>query len=186
MKQFTRVEPAVTQEFGLKYKQQAVIKRFKTDDGLQHEFTTVYAEGSRAAAVIALTPENHVITVFQFRAGPEEWIYDLPGGGVNAGEDIEVGALRELKEETGYVPGKMELLGKSYGDGYTNILFHYYFATDCMLEENGRSLDAEEHEQGAEVRLLTIDEFIKKAKYEGMTDAHAVLMAYEKLKTRTI
>lgn len=184
MKKFTRNEPTTIQEFGLKYKRHAIIKRFKTEDGLEHEFTTINTEGSRAAGVIALTPDNLVITVFQFRAGSEQWVYDIPGGGVNPGEDPEAGALRELKEETGYIPGKMEYLGGSYGGGYSNLLHEYFFATDCVLEDSGRGLDDEERDQGAEVRLLAITDFLEKSKRSSMTDPHAVLMAYDKLKER--
>lgn len=182
MKRFVRIEPTIIQEFGRTFKQQAVIKTFRTDDGLQHEFTTVYAEGMRGVAVVALTTDHQVVTTFQFRAGPEQWVYELPGGGVYDAEDIEAAARRELQEETGYVPGKLLSLGKSHSDGYCNYVCHYYLATDCTLSGTGRLLDDEEHEQGAEVRLLAISDFIEHAKYGEMTDVRAVLLAYEKLK----
>lgn len=182
MKKFTRVEPSTVQEIGERFKDQIVIKRFETDDGLLHEFTTIYKEGSRAAGVIALTPDNQVITLFQFRPGPEKWVHDIPGGGVYPDEDVLAGALRELQEETGYVPGEIEFLGTSYGNNYQNLNQYYYFATNCTLSGGALSLDAEEYEQGVEVRLLTIAEFIEQAKLGVVSDSAAVLMAYEKLK----
>lgn len=179
MKRFTRIEPTTTQTFGLKYQWTAVIKKFKTEDGIEHEFTTYNEEGARGGAVIALTPDNKVVTTFEFRAGPEYWMYELPGGELNQGEDPEAGALRELREETGYRPGKVEFLGTTYGDAYTNFRRHYYLATDCMPGD--RQLDGEEEAQGAEVRLISIEELIDNAKCDKMTDSTAVLMAYEKL-----
>lgn len=182
MKNFKRIEPTEVQEIGARFKRKAVIKRFETEDGLQHEFTTIYEEGTQAAAVIALTVMKKVITVFQFRPGHEKWVYDLPGGGVYKGEDPEVAAVRELREETGYTPGTIEYLGNGCFDAYTNITCHYYFATDCVFDSAGASLDEEEDDQGAEVRLLEIAELIEQAKYGFTSDPRAVLQAYEKLK----
>lgn len=182
MKKFTRIEPTVIQTVGDLFEQQVVIKHFRTEDGLEHEFTTIYSEDSKGAAVIALTPDNKVLTVLQFRAGPEAWMYELPGGSVELGEDVEVAVLRELKEETGYTVGSIEYLGENPGDGYKNTRCYYYLATHCTPAGDGKSLDDEEAKQGVEVQLLTIDELIENAKFGRMTDSLAVLMAYEKLK----
>ena len=46
MKQFTRIEPTTIYEVGDRFKQQVVVKRFRTDDGLEHEFTTFFREGA--------------------------------------------------------------------------------------------------------------------------------------------
>lgn len=181
MKTFTRVA-ADAQVVGNRFKRGVVVKKFQTEDGAEHEFTTWLAEGYRAAGIIAVTPDKKVITTYQFRGGPERWMYEIPGGGVMEGEDAEVGAVRELKEETGYEPARVELLGTSCKDAYSNIVVHYFLATDCVLSDDGKQLDEEEQEQGAEVRLITIDELIENAKHDHMTDPHAVLMAYEKLK----
>lgn len=181
-KKFTRVEPTEVQEFGLKFKRYAVIKRFRTEDGLEHEFTMINKEGSAAAAVIALTPDNRVLSMYEFRPSSESWVYEIPGGSLHDGEDPEEGAIRELREETGYVPGKIEYLGKSHDDACANMVRHYFFATDCTPDNGGHSFDQEEHEQGAEMRIITIDELIDSATGGTMTDPRAVLLAYEELK----
>lgn len=181
-KKFARVEPTIVQEFGQKYKRHAVIKTFQTEDGLKHEFTTISREGSVAAAIIALTPAKKVISVYQFRPGSEQWVYEIPGGGVHSDEDPEDGAIRELKEETGYIPGTIEYLGESHGDAYSNTTWHYYLATNCTLDATGVNLDPEEYEQGSEVRLIEIDDLVENAKHTAMTDPRAVLLAYERLR----
>ncbi len=181
MKQFTRIDPTTRQDVGVRYKRTVVIKNYQTEDGLTHQFTTFGSEGSRGGAVIALTPDLQVVTVHQFRAGPERWVYDLPGGGLRSGEDPEAGALRELAEETGYVPGRVEFLGTSHGDAYTNFQRYYYLVTDCVPGET--KLDREESEQGAEVRLISITDLIANAKQDNMTDPVAILLAYDRLKS---
>lgn len=88
MKQFTRIEPTIIQEVGDKFKRQVVIKYFRTDDDLTHEFTTYCKENTLAVAVLALTPENQVIISRQFRPSRERYIEDVPGGGVEDGESF--------------------------------------------------------------------------------------------------
>jgi len=182
MKHFARVEPTTIQSYGERFKRTATVKRYRTEDGLEHEFTTIGKEGARAGGVIALTPDKKVVICYQFRAGPEQWWFDIPGGGFHEGEDPQVAALRELKEETGYIPGKIEYLGESSREAYNNIMWHYYLATDCVLSPDGRQLDEEEYMQGAEVRLISIEELIAHAKHNQMNDPVAVLMAYDKLR----
>lgn len=181
MKKFLKLEPSIEQTVGLHYKKHAVIKKFQTEDGLEQEFTTFNKEGSRAGAVIAITVDKKVVTTFQFRAGPERWMYELPGGGFNESEDSQAGALRELAEETGYRPtGPVEFLGTSFGDAYSNVQRYYFLATECIAGDT--NLDTEEEQQGTEVRLISIAKLVDNAKADQMTDPAAVLMAYEKLK----
>lgn len=182
MKHFTRVEPTVLQEFGDRFKFRAVVKHFTTEDGLSHEFTTIGGENEHAGAVIALTPDNQVVTSYQFRSGPERWFYEIPGGGFNEGEDFEVAARRELQEETGYEPGEITYLGDSSRDAYSNTMWHYYIATNCRPSASGSEHDDVEHAQGLEVQLISVAELINNAKSNQMSDPHAVLMAYDTLK----
>jgi len=61
--------------------------------------------------VLALTPDDKIILVRQFRYGSKEQSLEPPGGVVEGGEDPVVAGLRELREETGYVGEEPKLLG---------------------------------------------------------------------------
>lgn len=182
MKEFTRIEPTDEYQVGGKFKKTVVVKHFHTADGKVHEFTTFHKENIHAGAVIAVTPDAKVAVSYQFRPGPERWMYEIPGGMFGRDEDFQAAALRELQEETGYVSDEVELLGTSCRDAYVNATWHYYLAKNCYPAKNGQTLDEEESDQGLEVRLITIDELIYNATHDLMTDPAAVLMAYEKLK----
>ncbi len=181
MKTFTRIEPTTIQEVGNRFRNHVVVKRFRTEDGLEHEFTTFNREGEACVAVIALTPDNQAIIVRQFRPGRETYCNEIPGGGVNEGESVEGAARRELLEETGYVPGSMEYLGVHSWDAYRNFKAHYFLARACMPA--GEPLrDQTEKDQGIEMALVSVDQLIEDAKSDKMTDAVAVLLAYDTLK----
>ena len=69
----------------------------------------VYHPGG--VAVLALDEDNNVLTVTQYRYVFAKPMLELPAGKLDGGEDPRVGALRELKEETGAVPDTLESLG---------------------------------------------------------------------------
>ncbi len=181
MKKFTRIEPTTIQEIGERFKNQAVVKRFQTEDGLTHEFTTFNREGESSVAVVALTKDHQVIIARQFRPGREFYCDDIPGGGVYGDESLETAAHRELSEETGYQPGSLSYLGAYSWDAYRNFTSHYFLALDCELAGDPNR-DQVEADQGMETVLIPIGQFLENARRDKVVDIAAVFLAYDKLK----
>jgi len=74
------------------------------------------ARGIRAAVIVAVD-DGHVLLVEQFRVPLGKPCLELPAGLVGdvAGsedETVELSAARELEEETGYRPDRIELIGE--------------------------------------------------------------------------
>jgi len=61
--------------------------------------------------VVAITDDEQVVLIEQFRHGNEEVTVEIPGGTVDPGEDPLTAGLRELREETGYGGGEARLIG---------------------------------------------------------------------------
>ncbi len=81
----------------------------RRSDGLEGEFFVL--DTNDWVNVLALTPDDKIILVRQFRYGSKEQSLEPPGGVVERGEDPVVAGLRELQEETGYVGEEPKLLG---------------------------------------------------------------------------
>ncbi|MGC5342234.1 NUDIX hydrolase [Streptomyces sp. DT24] len=174
MEKWKRSEPTTVHKVGWR---EVVTKTYLMPNGQRAAFDTFGPEGQQFVAVIGLTLSKKVIIARQFRVGPEKVMDELPGGFVDEGEGLEIAARREFQEETGYAAGAVTYLGGYNKDTYMNGIWHVYLATDCT--SNGeQELEDEEH---IEIVLITIKELISNAKSNKMTDAIAVLKAYDHL-----
>jgi len=101
------------------------------------ETTREIVEHDDCVAIIAIDAEDRVLLVKQFRKPVERELLEIPAGGIDPGEDPEAAVSRELSEETGYLPQKIERLGGFYSTpGYGTEYLYLYLATDltpCQL-----------------------------------------------------
>ncbi|GLI56599.1 DNA mismatch repair protein MutT [Propionigenium maris DSM 9537] len=103
-----------------------------------------FFKGMSAAAVIAINEKDEIILVNQYRPAVKDHILEIPAGLVEEGEDPEVGARRELEEETGYRAGKLTKLYEYYtSPGISSSKMYIYLATD--LTNGKQKLDEDEY-----------------------------------------
>lgn len=108
--------------------------------------------------ILAITPENKLLIVRQFRKPLEQVSLEIPAGKIDPGEGQhpEVTGARELEEETGYRPGELVHVASMYlSPGFSNEMLHIYQALDMVKVENPRAMDEDEV---IEVLQLTLDE----------------------------
>lgn len=122
--------------------------------------------------VIALTKDEKVVLIEQFRHGTEEITLEIPGGMVDDAEDASKCAERELLEETGFVAKMMIYLGKSRPNPaiQTNWIYHY-LAKDCEQIENTKF---DEHEDIG-TKLVDLNEIESLIESEKIT--HSLVLA---------
>ena len=70
-----------------------------------------------SVVLLPMPAPDQLILIRQYRYAVDRFIWELPAGSLNAGEDPSaIGAARECEEEIGLVPGRLELLGASAAD----------------------------------------------------------------------
>ncbi len=82
--------------------------------GKGHDYFVMHL--ADAVNVIAVTDEQELILVRQFRAGSQADSLEPPGGLLNPGEDPLMAGARELLEETGYAGDPGVILGTSWSN----------------------------------------------------------------------
>ena len=109
----------------------AVNLRIDTIEKISGQVTTrEIVEHSDCIAVVPVDDEGRIVMVKQFRRPANKMLLEIPAGGVEAGEDPEDCVRRELQEEIGYIPGKLQKLGGFYAaPGYCTEYLHLFLAT---------------------------------------------------------
>lgn len=122
--------------------------------------TREIVEHSECVAVVAIDTEKNVLMVRQYRKPAEKSLLEIPAGGVEENETPESCAERELQEETGYFPQKLEKIGGFFSSpGFCTEFMHLYLATDII--PNPLSADADEDIELVRVPLSRIPQLIR-------------------------
>lgn len=110
------------------------------------------------AAIVAITPDNHIILKKEYRHCYGGELIEIPAGVLEDGEDPLETAKRELEEETGYKSEKWTYLGKTVESSakLTNYMY-IYLAEDCRKVSN-QKLD---YGEDIEVIVVGLNEAIE-------------------------
>lgn len=132
-----------------------------------------------AVIIMPITKDNQILTVIEPRVFTNMTVgVGFPAGYIEKGETSEEAAIRELKEETGYVGSKLILLDTFYQDeGISSALNRSYIILDAERKYN-QTLDDSEY---IKYMLFTYDELLELEKigYIGGANTKLTLCRYK-------
>jgi ADP-ribose pyrophosphatase len=149
-------------------------RTYRLPSGLEREFEIKLEVDT--AVILALTDDDCVVLVREFRPGLEEELLELPGGAVDDGEEPLAAAERELLEETGYA-GELEHAGTMVDCAYSTRLRHVFTARGCRRVADPQPEDGE----SPEVELISLDTFRAHLRSGRLTDVGPGYVALDTL-----
>jgi 8-oxo-dGTP pyrophosphatase MutT (NUDIX family) len=118
----------------------------RSPEGELRPFTVIDAPDWAIVVPLIKTPGGEAfVMVRQWRHGTQELSLEFPGGVFEPGEDGFKAVARELREETAYVPGRIEKLGEmGPNPAIMSNRVHFFLAEDLSPLDN-QDLDDDEY-----------------------------------------
>lgn len=128
--------------------------------------------------IVAISDDNKIILVKQYRKAFEKAIYEIPAGKIDKGEEHYNCGIRELEEETGFKAEKFDYLGCIYpSPGFVDEVTHIYLAT--KLYEGIIHPDDGEH---LDIEFFDVDDVLEMIMKNELNDAKTVVGVFKALK----
>ena len=101
----------------------------RTVDG--RETTRDIVEHDECVAIVAVDKAGKILLVKQYRLPVGKRLLEIPAGGIDGDEEPADAVRREMQEETGYLPKKVEKLGGFYSaPGFCTEYLHLFLAAE--------------------------------------------------------
>ena len=147
--------------------------KIEFENGLQADRELV-VKHHEAAAVLAIDNDGKLLMVKQYRYGTGFEMLEIPAGLMDAGEDHEACAARDLQEETGMKANKLTRMFDYYATpGYCTEKIVFYLAQD--LEPAEQHLDADEF---LTVHRYSIEEAVQMVADGTITDGKTIAAVF--------
>jgi ADP-ribose pyrophosphatase len=123
-----------------------------------HQLQAEIVRHAPSVVIIPITSEGDVILVRQYRHAIGRWVWELPAGSLDPGEQAEQAAIRESHEEINLIPGKVERLGAFFPTpGYCDEEMIFFKATELRAPRDDEEAHADEDED-IEPKAFALDD----------------------------
>ena len=99
-----------------------------------------------ASVILLPMPDNdHLVLVRQYRYAIDRWIWELPAGNVEPGENLDTAPKRECHEEIGQIPKRIERIADLYPTpGYSDELMVFFRLVGLTMPPQVANRDEDE------------------------------------------
>lgn len=135
------------------------------------------------AAIIAITDDNSLVLVKQYRKAVEDFLYEIPAGKLELNEEPRETAIRELREETGYEAKNLMYLWEFYtSPGYCNESIHMFLGRELI--NVGAEPEPGEFISKVEVPIEDLKTMIERGEIVDSKTIIGIYFALEHIKNR--
>jgi ADP-ribose pyrophosphatase len=132
-----------------------------------------------SVVLAAMPTADSVLLVRQYRHPTGEFLWELPAGSIDPGEDAEDAARRECHEELGVVADRVERLGELYPlPGYCTELMTFYRLTRLRepTEEEEAHQDEDEDIETQAFTLAQVRQMVLNGEIRDVKTAAALVL----------
>jgi ADP-ribose pyrophosphatase len=123
----------------------------------------------RSVVLVPVPEPGHVILVRQYRYAVNRWLWELPAGTVDAGEEPEAAARRECHEEIGQVPNTIVRLASLLPTpGYCDEEMVFFRLSALSVPEDPAALDEDEDIEPRIFALADAREMVRRGEITDM------------------
>jgi len=149
------------------------VDRVPLPHGRVAELELVRHDGS--VVLIPISGDGRVLLVRQYRYAADRFLWELPAGSLESGEDPDAAAARECQEELGLIPGVLERLHTLYPTpGFCTETMTYYRATALRVPGADDEAAHQDEDESIEVGAFTLDEIRQMVARGEITDLKTV------------
>lgn len=130
-----------------------------------------YTKENEVSVVVLAKQDDQLLLIRQYRAPVDDFVIQLPGGGVDHGEDLESAARREMLEETGCSCGKLHYLGRLYPASWRcNEIAHVYY-TNEVISQAEQQLEGYEN---IDIIWMSVKDCLRQIKENELQDSELI------------
>jgi ADP-ribose pyrophosphatase len=143
--------------------------RVRLPNGRTATMEVVRHRGS--VVLIPMNDADHVVLIRQYRYALDRWIWELPAGSLEPGEDPAAAAARECEEEIGLVPATVELAGSWYPTpGFCTEVMHFYRLTGLAAPGPGAPPAHLDEDEDLRAEVFTVAEAVRMVRDGAIVD----------------
>ncbi|MCS7022702.1 MAG: NUDIX hydrolase [Gemmataceae bacterium] len=152
---------------------QVAVEEITTPEGRSVRRDVVIHPG--AVVILPIIDACHVVLLRNYRFIVQETLWEVPAGTLEAGEEPQAAAIRELAEETGYRAARWRYHGFVYASpGVLTEKMHLFFALD--LTPGPAQPEAGEHLQAVTLPLTQALDMVRRGEIHDAKTVAALLL----------
>jgi ADP-ribose pyrophosphatase len=134
-----------------------------------HEVTVDIVRHPRSVVLLPVPSPRHIILIRQYRYAVNRWLWELPAGSVDEGEEPEAAAVRECHEEIGQVPDTVVRLASLYPTpGFCDEEMLFFRLSGLTIPAEAATQDEDEDIEPRTFQLAEAREMIRRGEIVDM------------------